>query len=134
MKLTFLMVLIVTPQIDLNYSYRYCKFFNINRKSSSKVKRCKAPVLYCAKSIKCFNIILSGDIEKNPGPGSDPVRCDTCDKTIRSNSKKIYSTVCRNVTNTQSLLYSFDEFSLMMNRYQFDIVAVSETWLKDNKT
>ena len=22
----------------------------------------------------------------------------------------------------------------MMNRYQFDIVAVSETWLKDNKT
>ena len=29
---------------------------------------------------------------------------------------------------------SFDEFSLMMNRYQFDIVAVSETWLKDNKT
>ena len=22
----------------------------------------------------------------------------------------------------------------MMNRYQFDIVAVSETWLKDSKT
>ena len=22
----------------------------------------------------------------------------------------------------------------MMNRYKFDIVAVSETWLKDNKT
>ena len=36
--------------------------------------------------------------------------------------------------NTQSLPSSFDEFSLMMNRYQFDIVAVSETWLKDNKT
>ena len=33
--------------------------------------------------------------------------------------------------NTQSLPSSFDEFSLMMNRYQFDIVAVSETWLKD---
>ena len=29
---------------------------------------------------------------------------------------------------------SFDEFSLMMNRYQFDNVAVSETWLKDSKT
>ena len=36
--------------------------------------------------------------------------------------------------NTHSLPSFFDEFSLMMNRYQFDIVAVSETWLKDSKT
>ena len=35
--------------------------------------------------------------------------------------------------NTQSLPYSFDEFSFMMNWYQFDIVAVSETWLKETK-
>ena len=28
-------------------------------------------------------------------------------------------------TNTQSLPSSFDEFSLMMNRYQFEIIAVS---------
>ena len=45
LKLTFLMALIVTLQIDLNYSYRYCKSFNINPKSSSQVKRSKAPVL-----------------------------------------------------------------------------------------
>ena len=61
---------------------------NINPKSSSKVKRCKAPVLYYANSVKSFNIILCGDTEKNPGPGSHPVKCDTCEKTIRSNSKK----------------------------------------------
>ena len=67
LKLTFLMVLIVTLQIDLNYSYRYCKSFNINPKC-----KCKAPVLYYVNSVKCFNIILSGDIEKNPGPGSHP--------------------------------------------------------------
>ena len=103
-------------------------FFNINPRSSSKVKRCKAPVLYYANLVKYFNII-GGDIEKNPELVSDP-----CDKTIRSNSKKIYCTVCRNVTNTQSLPFSFDEFSLMMNGYHIDIVAVSETWLKDNKT
>ena len=88
LKLTFLIVLIVTLQMDLNYSYRYCKSFNINPKSSNKVKRCKAPVLYYANSVKSFNIILSGDIEKNPGAGSHPVKCDTCEKTIRSNSKK----------------------------------------------
>ena len=36
--------------------------------------------------------------------------------------------------NTQSLPSSFDEFSYMMNKYKFDIVALSETWLKNNKT
>ena len=82
------MVLIVTLQIDLNYSYRYCKSFNINPKSRSKVKRCEAPVLYYANSVNCFNVILSGDIAKNPGPGSHPVKCDTCDKKIPSNNKK----------------------------------------------
>ena len=199
------MVLIVTLQIDLNYSYRYCKSSNINPKRSSKVKRRKVRALYYSKSVKCFNIIRSGDIAKYPGLGSHPVKCDTCEKTICSNSKKTYCTVCRNVThlncitsnkktlsnltqdwmcstciqstlsfskvrdllvldsssineaveyqdqhinmlykhrcytsvahiNTQSLPSFFDEFSLMMNWYQFDIAAVSETWLKDNKT
>ena len=97
LKLTFLMVLFVTLQTDLNYSCRYCKSFNINPKSTSKVKRCKAPVLYYANSVKSFNVILSGDIEKNPGPGSHPVNCDTCEKTIRRNSKKTYGTVSCNV-------------------------------------
>ena len=36
--------------------------------------------------------------------------------------------------NTQSLPPLFDEFSYMMNKYKFDIVALSETWLKNNKT
>ena len=103
LKLTFLMVLIVTLQIDLNYSYRYCKYFNINPKSSSKVKRYRAPVLHYANSVKSFNVILSSDIEKNLGPGSHPVKCDTCEKTIHSNSKKTYCTVCRNVTHLKRI-------------------------------
>ena len=103
LKLTFLMILIVTLQIDLNHSYRYCKYFNINLKSSSKVKRCKAPVLLYANSVKSFNVILSSDIEKSLGPGSHPVKCDTCEKTIRSNSKKTYCTVCRNVTHLKRI-------------------------------
>ena len=68
LKLNLLMVLIVTLQIDLNCSYRYCKSSNINPKSSSKVKRCKALVLYYANSVNCFNIILSCDIEKHIVP------------------------------------------------------------------
>ena len=35
---------------------------------------------------------------------------------------------------TQNLPSSFDEFSYMMNKYKFDIVALSETWVKNNKT
>ena len=65
--------------------------FNINPKSSSKDKRCKAPVLYHVNSVKSFNLIHSGDI------GSHPVNCDACEKTIRRNSKKIYGTVSCNV-------------------------------------
>ena len=75
------MVLIVTLQIDWNYNYRFCKSFNINPKSSSKVKRCKAPALYWGNSVKCFNLIINGDIDKNLGSGSHPVL------TICSNSK-----------------------------------------------
>ena len=36
--------------------------------------------------------------------------------------------------NTHSLPSLFDEFSYMMNKYKVDIVALSETWLKNNKT
>ena len=34
----------------------------------------------------------------------------------------------------QSLPYLFDKFSYLMNKYKFDIVALSKTWLKNNKT
>ena len=34
--------------------------------------------------------------------------------------------------NTQSLTSSFDEFLLQQTKYNFDIVAMSETWLKNN--
>ena len=36
--------------------------------------------------------------------------------------------------NTQRLQSSFGKFSYMMNKYNFDTVALSETWLKNNKT
>ena len=36
--------------------------------------------------------------------------------------------------NMQSLPYLFDKFSYLMNKYKFDIVALSKTWLKNNKT
>ena len=35
--------------------------------------------------------------------------------------------------NTQCLSSTFDEFHVMLNEYQFDIIAMSETWLKNNR-
>ena len=35
--------------------------------------------------------------------------------------------------NTQSMVSTFDEFLLFMNKYQFDVMTLSETWLKNNQ-
>ena len=34
--------------------------------------------------------------------------------------------------NTQSMISSFDEFCLFMNEYDFDVMALSETWLRND--
>lgn len=65
-KLKFLMVLMVTPQIDLNSSYHYNKGINEISKSVRKIGRCKHQ-LY-ADTVNYFNSLLCGDTEKNPGP------------------------------------------------------------------
>ena len=33
--------------------------------------------------------------------------------------------------NLQALMSTFNEFSLMLDEYQFDAITLSETWLKD---
>ncbi|XP_057299344.1 uncharacterized protein LOC130629967 [Hydractinia symbiolongicarpus] len=171
----------------------------------TKIKRGKSPIVYYANSVSTFNIILSGDIQENPGPGSS--KCTECNKGVGTNRKRLQCIKCfcfthascsnlpifeqnrmtsrivvkwtcsgcilselpyfgvrniafntdttddpittenshlkllnkhRNQTsiahlNTQSLLSTFTEFSLMLNIYDFDIITLSETWLQDNK-
>ena len=48
---------------------------------------------------------------------------------IENNSKNLSITHL----NTQSLCSTFDEFSVFLHTYCFDILALSETWLKNNK-
>ena len=154
--------------------------------------------------MKSFQVLLSNDVETNPGPG---IKCSSCEKVIRSNSKKQQCSVCKEMfhkkctgihnrknstivsnyictsciytilpfskertiddsppssttlvsqkelttdshlqqlnaqrhnlsiahLNTQSITSSFTEFELMLSRYKFDIITLSETWLKDNQ-
>ena len=175
------------------------------RKPLSKVaciKRTKSRILYYSNTTATFNLILSGDVESNPGPGFCP-KCAKCEKTVNKNHKRLVCSVCREsvhakcikqfdlktinartpkfytcnsclftelpfaktnlsipndakndtnvqcqhkVTiadnknklsiahlNTQSLCSSFAEFTVFVNNYDFDIITVSETWLKNDK-
>ena len=43
-------------------------------------------------------------------------------KTLEANALK----------NTQSMVSSFDELVLTIQQYPFDVISMSETWLKDN--
>ena len=46
---------------------------------------------------------------------------------------RIYSTKSIAHVNTKSLITTFDAFHLILENHKFHIVALSETWLKDNK-
>ena len=60
---------------------------------ASKIKRAKTRIIYYNNSIATFNVILSGDIEHNPGPSLPKSKCPRCDKTVRCNQKRQLSTM-----------------------------------------
>ena len=72
-------------------------------------------------------IVLSGDIEINPGPESVDLSssCSSCTTDINlSLFEQNFSVVHYNV---QSLLAKVDQ--LQMEPSHFDVIALSETWL-----
>ena len=150
--------------------------------------------MWTAPTIQVINqsvrLLISGDIESNPGP----TNCSVCEKTVRRNAKFVTCSQCktnahlscvgkvtqtwlcqpciltllpyrgikdldetqtigapciqaeckhlRNLEsngtsiahlNTQSITSTFAEFEMMLSTYRFDIITLSETWLKDNK-
>ena len=54
-----------------------------------KVKRIKSSAQYYSNYIAIYRIILSGDIETNPGPGLSKPKCQVCDKTTQGNHKRL---------------------------------------------
>ena len=55
----------------------------------NKVKRSKLPIIYYANSSATFNLILSGDIEINLGPGFSTTKCTVCGKVVKINNKHL---------------------------------------------
>ena len=66
---------------------------------ASKIKRAKTSIIYYNNSIVTFNIILSGDMEQNPGPGLPKPKCPRCDKTVRCNQKRLICQLCLDVVH-----------------------------------
>ena len=168
------------------------KIFSRITSSFCRKKR-SAPILYYSNHSARFQLLISGDVETNPGPTT----CGICERTVRKNSHqnecsqcftKAHSkcittqsslntnwmcTQCTNTLlpffnsrdlvenpitnvpdnerdvhlnilngyrnkiriahlNTRSVTSSFPEFEAMLFKHQFDIITLSETWLKDN--
>ena len=196
MKTFFLILLLASADsfVDLKQQHQ-CK----RRYAHLTSKRTfySAPISYYSNHCSCYKLMLSGDVEINPGP----VLCTSCEKTVRINSKRLECLVCKeqlhykcskmniqiknaripyqwtchsctlsslpyfNIRdldyedisaeddtvddphldifsqkgtkighlNTQSISSTFTEFEKLMNTYKFDIITLSETWLKDDK-
>ena len=109
----------------LNYHYNTTNFLNgddydihSNYKltfntQKTKIKRSKSRIGYYANSCATFQLVLSGDIELNPGPGSNartnskkitrskqkPSPCTVCWKGVGTNRKRLICPSCLSLTH-----------------------------------
>ena len=80
------------------YSNRFIRNETYNKKIRLAISR----TLYYAITVRTLRLILSGDMsDKQKSP-----TCLTCNKTVRSNSKKTYCTVCRSITHLKCITSS----------------------------
>ena len=75
-----------------NYHQKSCWRLNQRKKWSS-------PINYYSNSVSTFKLLISGDIESNPGP----TICKGCDKTVRANSKCVECDVCKSQTHLKCI-------------------------------
>ena len=81
-------VLIIVSLITINYYHLQ----SLNGKAKPvriKTKRHNHPTAYYSNSTTTFNVILSGDIHVNPGPGSNAPKYSACEKTVKCNQKRL---------------------------------------------
>ena len=107
----------------------------IARKRKRKLKYSQNSTTYYANSCATFNIILSGDIEPNPGPeqsGLNPTG-DTRNGSCSNHSSyvanlNIYSQNLRSIKNKLDTYHS--TFTAHLNPFGvFNFFALTETWL-----
>ena len=87
------------PQENIVISTHRCK--------KSSAKRSKCPINYYGNSVASYNLILSGDVELNPGPGfrvkNNAVKCSICNKAVGAIRKRVKCGVCQHLTHLSCL-------------------------------
>ena len=87
------------PQESIVTSKHPCK--------KSAIKKSKCPITYYPNSVASYNLILSGDVELNPGPGScvknNAAKCSICNKAVGTNRKRVKCEVCQHLTHVSCL-------------------------------
>ena len=81
----------------------------------------KSRTLYYANSSATFQLILSGDIEINPGPSDSP----------NNNNGSSQKSCNFFIANCRSLVPKLDELREMVLTTNLDILGLCETWLKE---
>ena len=114
----FVKLSMMSPIIDDNlHSVSYIiKERNLQR--YNKIKRSKLPIIYYANTSTMFNLILSGDIEINPGPGFSAPKCTVCGKVVKINNKRLICSTCfdvitQNVVNNPRIILSRQEYHVI---------------------
>ena len=105
----------------------------VNTNSQQKVKQWTCRLCLCAElpfhGTRSINGQLSApDSQPTTTIMVDDPQADQHINTLNANNDRISIAHL----NTQSITSSFAEFEAMLMRYKFDIITLSETWLKNN--
>ena len=71
-EIVFLLLLIITKTLsfeDLLITDELEPQYRSLRPLKNKIKRAKSRIVYYSNTVAMYSVILSGDIETNPGPG-----------------------------------------------------------------
>ena len=78
----------------------------------------KIEIIYYANTSATFNLILSGDIEINPGPGFSAPKCAVCGKVVKINNKRLRCSTCFDVIHAKcSKQPSYHTIQARISRY-----------------
>ena len=78
-------------------------------KSKKNINRTKSSVQYYSNYIASYRIILSGDIETNPGTGLSKPECQVYNKTVRCNQKLLICEHCVEMSNVKCFNHQLNQ-------------------------
>lgn len=106
----------------------------VRRVYSSNVRYCSGRIAYYSNGIAAFNlakstILISMDIESNPGPNSEiELDCKRTNLRVHSPETSNSNLHC-GLINCRQICKKFDDFQGVVYGKNLDIVGVAETWL-----